>query len=80
MLTLITTAPDGTETRNNPVMHGALIALAVGAVLRPYTLNRREADRMGLMASRAMGDGRTYVHTGSGYRFRVETAAPVAAV
>lgn len=77
--TLIVTAPDGTETRNNPVGSTAQVALALAHLLTPFTLSRREADRMALCASRSMGDGRTYVHPASGYRFRMETAVPTAA-
>lgn len=78
--TLVVATPDGTTTRNNPVMHGARITIAVAEILAPWTLSRREADKLALQASRAMGDGTTWVHNPSGYRFRIETAdAPAVA-
>lgn len=70
---LVVTAPSGHVTRNEPVQHGARVALAVAEILSPYTLSRREADRLALLASRVMGDGTTWVHDPSGYRFRIET-------
>lgn len=75
--TLVITAPDGTVTRNNPVSIGARIAMAMAEILSPYTLSRREADRLALLASRHMGDGTTWIHDPSGYRFRIETAPAI---
>lgn len=70
---LVITTADGHVTRNEPVQRGARVALAVAEILSTVTLSRREADRLALLASRVMGDGTTWVHDPSGYRFRIET-------
>lgn len=80
--TLIITAPDDTETRNNPVIHGAALALAVAETLRRVTpgITQREARAAGLKITRT-DLGVTRLHAESGYRFRIEeAAAPVPAV
>lgn len=74
MLTLVITAPDGTETRNNPVQHAPQLARAVAVILRgaaPW-LTPRETRSLGLQV--AQGEpGLTRVHAATGYRFRIET-------
>lgn len=69
-LTLVTTAPDGAVTRNNPVMHGPAVMLAVSHTLRAAGLGRREADRVGQTV--VNHPGRDWVHTLTGHRFHLE--------
>lgn len=73
-LTLVTTAPDGTTTRNRPVMYGPQAAIAVASILRDVApwLTRRQADCLGLRAVHVPA-GTTFVHDETGYRFRIET-------
>lgn len=74
-LTLITTAPNGHVTRNNPVMRGPQIVMAVSETLRraaPW-MTRRERDRVGLLVARGHKHT-THVHAATGYSFRIETA------
>lgn len=76
MYTLITTAPDGTETRSTPTALGPALMLAVARTLaeRAPWLTGLETRRLGLVVARS-GVGVTSVHTATGYRFRIEPLA-----
>lgn len=73
MLTLITTAPDGTVTRGRPVFHGEQLALSVAEFLRRVApwMTAREARSTGLQAARS-APGFTHVHAPTGYHFLIE--------
>lgn len=72
---LVITAPDGTETRNRPVMYGPQLVAAVSAVLHTAApwLTRRERNTAGMQVARGRR-GVPLVHTATGYIFRVELA------
>ena len=66
------TAPDGTVTRNRPVTYSAHAALAVAAHLATVApwMTERERKNAGLQV--AAHSPRDYVHTATGYRFRID--------
>lgn len=71
--TLTTTAPDGTATVADPVTYAAQAAMAVVNILKAAApwLTERERKSAGLQVAR--NSGRTWVHTATGYHFRVDT-------
>lgn len=81
MYTLITTAPDGTETRSTPIAHGPALMLAVARTLAGVApwLTGPETRRLGMVVARSTL-GVTSVHMATGYRFRVEPLAVIQAV
>lgn len=81
LFTLITTAPDATETRSTPIAHGPALMLAVARTLREAApwVDSRQARRLGLVVARS-GVGVTSVEPVTGYRFRIERLATVQTV